>query len=185
MRPVQDSSSSSSFQQSLKTKRGANFHFHFRTSTLSRCSHPDRPGTSYNISSTPSVSHSVGRAVPCPCRVVTLTLEPKPPGQQRSPPSHLPLFSLHHLAVDLGSQPPSFLPSQPASQPDLFLVARDSLSLDPTACLPTSLPDLPGLPAPSPPFGTWEPTCAPERPAPASDWTWTWTLTSTLTWTRP
>lgn len=73
---VQDSSSSSSFQQSPKTKRGANFHFHFRTSTLSRCSHPDRPGTSCNISPTPSFSHSVGRAVPCPCRVVTLTLEP-------------------------------------------------------------------------------------------------------------
>lgn len=139
MRPVQDSSSSSSFQQSLKTKRGANFHFHFRTSTLSRCSHPDRPGTSYNISSTPSVSHSVGRAVPCPCRVVTLTLEPKPPGQQRSPPSHLPLFSLHHLAVDLGSQPPSFLPSQPASQICFFSPGTLFPLIQLPACLPACL----------------------------------------------
>lgn len=100
---------------SLKTKRGANFHFHFYTSTLSRCFHPDRPGTSYSISSTPSVSHSVGRAVPCLCRVVTLTLEPDLDSKGAHHPTSLSFPPPPCRRP--GSQTPSFYPARkPASQ---------------------------------------------------------------------
>lgn len=113
-------------QVPLKTKRGANFHFHFYTSILSRCSHPDRPGTSYIQYLVNAVSHSLSRscrAVPCVVFVtLTWTLEPdlldsKEPAIP--PPS---LFLHHHLAVDLVlNPPPSFYSAgKPASQPDLF-----------------------------------------------------------------
>lgn len=152
MRPVQDSSSSPVPVPAVpqnETRR--QFPLPFRTSTLSR-SHPDRPDTSYNISSSQhrqsvsqSVNRSVGRAVSCPFRVVTLRPW-NPPGQD-SPPIHPTSlsFPLPHLAVDLVLNHPSFLPSQLAAQPARFLLL-------PTGTWPSSfcLPDLPDLPAPSP-----------------------------------
>lgn len=144
-------------QVPLKTKRGANFHFHFYTSILSRCSHPDRPGTSYIQYLVNAVSHSLSRscrAVPCVVFVtLTWTLEPdlldsKEPAIP--PPS---LFLHHHLAVDLVlNPPPSFYSAgKPASQ-----IYSSHLGLP---LLRTVRLNLPGLPAPSPSFGTWKPVC--------------------------
>lgn len=117
-------------QVPLKTKRGANFHFHFYTSILSRCSHPDRPGTSYIQYLANAVSHSLSRscrAVPCVVFVtLTWTLEPDLL-DSKEPASHTTSLSFPAPPPCRrpGSQPSPLLllsrkASQPASQPNLF-----------------------------------------------------------------
>lgn len=171
MRPVQDSSSSPVPAPAVpqnETRRQFPLPLpHFHPLTLS-------PGptwnTSYNISSTPSVSHSVGRAVSCPCRVVTLTLTlGPPPGQASSPPihpSHLPLFSSTTPCRRPGSQPPL-----------LFTQLASHLARPPgfSFTLTLGLVHL-RLPAPNSSFGTWEPVHLSSKQAAIAriglDWTW-------------
>lgn len=118
-----------------------------------------------------SLSHSVGRAVPCPCRVVTLTLEPNLLDSKEPaipPPSLFPTTTL--LPSTWVLNPPSFYPaSQPASQIYFFSPGTFFPLIQLPACL-TSLTSL-ACPHPARPLEPGKPTCAPERTAPASDWT--------------
>lgn len=164
MRPGQDSSSSSSSSSSfpavpLKTKRGANFHFHFYTSILFTLL---SPGPTWNLVQylVNTVSHSLSRscrAVPCVVFVtLTWTFQPDLLDKQgASHPTSLS-FPAPPPCRRPGPQPsPLLLLSRKASQPASRICSSDLVLL----LLPTARLNLPGLPAPSPYFGTWELVC--------------------------
>jgi len=131
-------------QQSLKTKRGANFHFHSALPPSHALTRTDLIPRTISRQHRQSVTQSV---VPCRALVVSC---PRPwktswTSQPAYPiPSHLPLFSSPTPYRRPGSQPP-LLSTQPVSQPARFLLLSPG-----TFPSPICLPDLPGLPAPSP-----------------------------------